>query len=419
MSQFIVQQSGISNLMGAPIGLPPFIPSTTQVLPVRGGEALPPPEIPGQGLPRAINYLADYGGCSWYRCMAPNLMLNLYQKAVMLELTTMVLDPRFYAGVKAVKIQRQATPIQRDFVKMLKEISRQMPDGGFKLIYEIDDIVFREDIPDFNRNKDAFVADEIRNSILEILDMCDEITVTCDFMRDYFNEKTGTKKATVIPNYLLKWWFDRYYNLGDLVKNFEKNKKKPVVSIFASGTHVDVTNRTGQNDDFAKVVPAIIKSRKDFKYQFYGCYPLPLKPFIDRGEIIFKEWTPLPEFPGAMAESGTQLTFAALQDNNFNRAKSNIKLLEAAALGIPCVCPDMCTYKDAFLKYNTADEFIDCIKTATKNQSVYADLCKKSRAYADNFWLEDEKNLMKHHEAYFTPYGSPDRKYLLETNPKS
>jgi hypothetical protein len=164
--------------MGAPIGLPPFIPSTTQVLPVHQMPGLPPPEIPGHGLPRAINYLADYGGCSFYRCMAPNLMLNLYQKAVLLELTTMVLDPRFYAGVKAVKIQRQATPIQRDFVKMLKEISRQMPDGGFKIIYEIDDIVFREDIPDFNRNKDAFVADEIRNSILEILDMCDEITVT-------------------------------------------------------------------------------------------------------------------------------------------------------------------------------------------------------------------------------------------------
>lgn len=417
MSQFHIQQSGISHLMGAPIGLPPFIPSTTQVLPIRGGGALPPPEIPGQGLPRAINYLADYGGCSWYRCMAPNLMLNLYQKAVMLELTTMVLDPRFYAGVKAVKIQRQATPIQRDFVKMLKQTSSQMPNGGFKLIYEIDDIVFREDIPDYNRNKDAFVPDEIRNCILEILDMCDEVTVTCEFMKDYFNEKMGVKKTTVIPNYLLKWWFDRYYNLGNLVKNFEKNKKKPIVSIFASGTHVDVTNRTGQKDDFEMVVPAIIKTRKDFKWRFYGSYPLPLKPFIDRGEIEFHQWTPLPEFPGTMAESGTQLTFAALQDNNFNRAKSNIKLLEAGALGIPCVCPDMVTYKDAMLKYSNANEFIDCIKTATKNQHTYADYCKKARAYADNFWLEDEKNLMKHHEAYFTPYGSPDRKYLLETNP--
>ena len=419
MQNYITQQSGIPHIIGAPFALPPFIPSTTQVLQIRQNTPLPPPEIPGQGLSRAINYLADYGGCSWYRCMAPNLMLNLYQKAVLLELTTMVLDPRFYTGVKAVKIQRQATPIQRDFVKMLKEISRQMPDGGFKLIYEIDDIVFREDIPDYNRNKDAFVADEIRNSILEILDMCDEVTVTCDFMKDYFNEKMGTKKTTVIPNYLLRWWFDRYYNLDKLVKGYEKNKKKPIVSIFASGTHVDVTNRTNQKDDFEMVVPAIIKARKDFKWRFYGSYPLPLKPFIDQGEIEFYPWAPLPEFPDAMAKSGTQVTFAALQDNNFNKAKSNIKLLEAAALGVPCICPDMVTYKDAHLKYSNAAEFIDCIKTATKNQHTYADYCKKARAYADNFWLEDEKNLMKHHEAYFTPYGSSDRKYLLETNPKS
>jgi glycosyltransferase involved in cell wall biosynthesis len=417
MSNYLVAQSGLASILGSPLGLPPNLPFSNQVLPIQGqGNALPPPEVPGQGLPRAINYLADYGGCSWYRCMAPNLMLNLFQKAVALELTTMVLDPRFYAGVKAIKVQRQATPVQRDFMKFLKEVSKELK---FKIIYEIDDIVFREDIPDYNRNKDAFVANEIRDSILQILDLCDEVTVTCEFMKNYFDEKMGVKKSTVIPNYLSKWWFDRYYNLGDLVKKYEKNKKKPKISIFASGTHVDVTNRTGQKDDFEAIVPAVIKTRKDFKWQFYGCYPLPLKPFIDRGEITFHEWAPLPNFPQAMALSDTQIAFAALQDNNFNRAKSNIKLLESAALGIPCVCPDMVTYKDAFLKYKTGDEFIDCIKTATKNQHTYADYCKKSRAYAEDFWLEDEKNLMKHYEAYFTSFGSPDRKYLLETNPKS
>jgi hypothetical protein len=106
-----------------------------------------------------------------------------------------------------------------------------------------------------------------------------------------------------------------------------------------------------------------------------------------------------------------------LQDNNFNRAKSNIKLIEAGALGLPCVCPDMVTYKDAILKYKTGDEFIDQIKYALKDQTRYVDLCKKSRAYAENFWLEDEKNIGKHYEAYFTPYGSPERKYLKECNP--
>ena len=414
MTEYSFTHSGLNSIVGAPIGLPPFIPNSVHCV-QSATHALPPPEMPGQGLPRALNYLADYGGCSFYRCMAPNLMLNLYQKAVVIESTAMVLDPRFYQGLKAVKIQRQATPVQRDFVKLLKELSKQI---GFKIIYEIDDIVFREDIPDFNRNKDAFTSDEIRNSIIDIIEMCDEVTVTCDYMRDYFKSKTKNQNVTVIPNYLLKWWFDRYYDINKLIKGYEKNKKKPVVSIFASGTHVDVVNRTNQRDDFTAVVPAIIKARKDFKWQFYGSYPLPLKPFIDSGEISYVPWVQLPEFPEAVANSGSQLTFAALEDNNFNRAKSNIKLLEAGALGVPCVCPDMVTYKDAFLKYKTGEEFIDQVKYALKDQSRYVDLCKKSRSFAEGHWLEDEKNIGKHQEAYFTAYGSSERKYLLETNPK-
>ena len=415
MHPFSVVPTGLHSAIGAPIGLPVGIPQVHNVQTIPSRAPLPPPEVPGQGLPRAINYLADYGGCSFYRCMAPNHMLNLYQKAVITELTTMVLDPRFYMGISSVKVQRQATPHQREFIKQLKNLSKDL---GFRLIYEIDDLVFREDIPDYNRNKDAFTSDEIRNSILDIMGMMDEITVTCDFMRDYFIDKTGNKNVTVVPNYLLKWWFDRYYNISDIAKKYEKNKSKPKISIFASGTHVDVVNRVNQNDDFAAVIQAVIKTRKQFRWQFYGCFPLPLKPFIDNGEIEFKNWVQLPDFPQAMAESDSVLTFAALQDNNFNRAKSNIKLIEAGALGIPCVCPDMVTYKDALLKYRTGDELIDQIKFALKDQDKYIKLCKQSRTYSSNFWLEDEKNLNKHLEVYTTPFGSDQRKFLLESNPK-
>ena len=401
---------GIQNMIGAPHGLPFGIPSPSYVNRSPAQRPVPAPEVPGEGLKRALNYLADYGGCGYYRCMAPNLLLNLYQKAVIMESTAMVLDPKFYQTVEAVKLQRQATPHQRDFVKILKQISNQKP---LKLIYEVDDVVFHEDIPMYNRNRDAFVSDEIRNSILEIISMMDEVTVTCDYFRDYMINKTGNKNVTTVPNYLMKWWFDRYYNLGDLIKKFDKNKKKPIVAIFASGTHVDVMNRVNQKDDFEFVVPNIIKTRKDFQWHFYGSYPLPLKPFIDSGEMRFFPWAPLVEFPEAMANSGAQVTFAALQDNNFNRSKSNIKLIEAGALGLPCVCPDMVTYKDAFLKYKTGNEFIDCLKTVLKNQSIYAEHCKKARAHAENFWLDDEKNLMKFHEVYFTPFGSKDRKFLV------
>lgn len=397
---------GLSHVLGAPHCLPMGVPFQNYPAPQ---PALPPPPIPGENLKRAITYLADYGGCGYYRCMAPNLLLNLHQKAVVVESTAMILDPRFYQTVQAVKLQRQATPHQKHFVHFLKQVSNKL---NTKLIYEVDDVVFREDIPLYNRNRDAFTSDEIRESILEIMSMMDEITVTCDYFRDYLIDKTGNKKVTTVPNYLMKWWFDRYYNLNDLIKKFDKNKKKPIVAIFASGTHVDIANRTNQKDDFEMVVPSIIKTRTEFQWHFYGSFPLPLKPYIDRGEMKFFPWVPLPDFPQAMANSGAQVTFASLQDNIFNRCKSNIKLIEAGALGLPCVCPDMVTYKDAFLKYKNGNEFIDCIKTVTKNQSTYVDHCKKARAHAEKFWLDHEHNLMKHYEIYFTPHGSPDRKFI-------
>ena len=397
---------GLQQTLGAPLGIPLGTPCPQYILPTVRNNT---PEIPGQNLKRAITYLADYGGCGYYRCIAPNLLLNLYQKAVVMESTSMILDPKFYQTVEVIKFQRQATDYQKKFVSFVKELSKQKK---LKLIYEIDDVVFADDIPLYNKNREAFTSPEIQSSILDIMSMMDEISVTSEYFRDYLINKTGLKNVVSLPNYLMKWWFDRYYNLGALVKKYDQNKKKPIIAIFASGTHVDVANRTNQKDDFEHVVQHIIKTHREFKWHFYGSYPAAVKPYIDRGEMRYFPWVQLPDFPQTMANSGAQLTFAALQDNEFNKCKSNIKLIEAGALGLPCICPDMITYKDAHLKYKNGSEFIDCIKTALKNQTVYAEFCKKARAHSENFWLDDDKNLMKHYELFFTEFGSPERKFL-------
>jgi len=106
---------GIQNIPGAPQYLPPGIPGVNIQQQPRNN--IPPMEVPGEGLKRAMNYLADYGGCGYYRCMAPNFLLNLYQKAIITESTAMIFDPRFYQSVSTIKFQRQATPHQRDFIK--------------------------------------------------------------------------------------------------------------------------------------------------------------------------------------------------------------------------------------------------------------------------------------------------------------
>jgi hypothetical protein len=71
---------------------------------------------------------------------------------------------------------------------------RQLADKeGFRLIYEIDDICFSEDIPDYNKYKTAFTDPAIRKSAQEMMAMCDEITVTCPFMRDYYKKRQVIK----------------------------------------------------------------------------------------------------------------------------------------------------------------------------------------------------------------------------------
>ena len=71
-----------------------------------------PPEI---GMPRFMNYYADYSGCGHWRMIWPEQVMNAHNKAVVHGTTVMNGDARQYTGVKGVRIQRQATPQQLNF----------------------------------------------------------------------------------------------------------------------------------------------------------------------------------------------------------------------------------------------------------------------------------------------------------------
>jgi hypothetical protein len=396
-------KTGIPNAPAAlPIGMPTY--SYAALNPIKVPEA-PALDMPEAGLPRAINYYADYGGCGFWRMIWPEFLMNGYNKACMSGLTQMILDLRFYQGIKAIRMQRQATPIQRDFIKELKKAQSQL---GYRLIYEVDDIVFKDDIPDYNRCKDAFVDQNIIDSILDIMQTMDEVTVTCKYMKEYYQEKTGNKRITVIPNYAPKFWLDRYYDTDRIEKLYEQNKKRPRILYSGSGTHIDVLNRTGLNDDFKHVTDAIIKARKKFKFVWKGCFPMALKPYIDNGEMEFLDWSTLNEYPQGLYDANCNVYFASLQDNVFNKSKSNIKMIEAGALGMPGAYQDLCTYEDAELKFKTGDDLIQQFEYITSNFDRYMKLSANSRKFTEGLWLED--HLDEYNALYFTEWGSKERK---------
>lgn len=371
------------------------------------------PEPPETQLTRVINYYADYSGCGFWRMIWPEHVMNAHQKLVVHGSTVMCFDPNYFRGVKSVRIQRQATAHQLKFVEFLKQLSGQM---GFKIIYEIDDLVFSEDIPEYNKFKPAFTDPEIRRTAQAIMEMCDEITVTCDFMKDYYMGKTANKNVTVIPNYPPKFWMGNYYSEKKISENFDRYQKKPRILYAGSGAHFDVDNRVNQDDDFAHVIKVIEATTDKYQWVFLGAFPLPLQHLVRSGKVEFHPWERLYTYPEKIASLNVNAMVAPLQNNTFNKAKSDLKLVEASCYGIPIVCQNLVTYENAPYKFDTGAEMIDQLDDILSKKGRYMNISTKFRKIADDRWLESDKNIDKYVELYTLPYGDPNRKLLNAIN---
>lgn len=404
---------------GLPFSSPfssPYGPSPLPSKETKSLQSNPPPKQSGDptNLPRCVNYLADYSGCGLWRMLWPEHLLNVHHKALVQSSSVMITNPEFYTNVKVIRIQRQATKNQLQFIKFLKE--QIQPKFGCRIVYEIDDIIFREDIPDYNKFKFAFESDEIRESSLEIMRLCDEITCTCDFMRDYYREKTGKEEVTVIPNFPPKFWIGNFFDEKRISQLYKKYQDKPRILYAGSGAHFDVDNKDKQRDDFNHVVEAVIKTRKRFQWVFVGAFPLALRPYVQSGEIEFHPWQQIYSYPQKLHDLEIQMAVAPLVDNNFNRAKSDLKYIEACALGIPIACQDMCTYKDAPIKFSDGDDMIRKIEQTLSNGRKYKSEAVSRYRVAEKRFLERDENLNCFLELFNLKYGDSDRKMLSRFN---
>jgi len=378
----------------------------------------PQPQAPKEAsMNRYVNYLADYSGCGHWRILWPEAAINARGDGMSQSTTAMVSDPRWYTGVKAVKVQRQASQHQKEFVKYLKQVQQE---HGFKIIYEVDDVVFKECIPDYNKFKFAFDTEEIRQNCIDIINMVDEVTVTCDFMRKLYQKKTGQEKITVIPNFVPNGWMGQLYNPQKVHREFENNRRKPRILYTGSGAHYDVDNKTGGKDDLTEVRDFIRDTVDKYQWIFVGAFPPTLQDLVQQNKIEFYPWLPLLKYPYFIANLNAQLMVAPLQINDFNKSKSDIKFIEACVLGIPCLCQDMETYSTApeQLRFKTVQEFEAKIERILdwKKRNRYFQNIPKLREIGQKRILELDQNIGAYLEALNTPWGSDERKFLKEWN---
>lgn len=381
---------------------------------------------PGEGLPRVVHYCADQSGCAFWRLLWPAEELLAHNKAVVMTLYQMVTIGQFYGGIDAVRLQRQCTAPQLEFIKFLRKVSdelKKQTGKGFKIIYEVDDLVLKDLLPDYNVCGTAFQDPNIEKVVKEAVHLCDEFTVPSEHMAEIYRKRLDYDKITVIPNYAPKNWIDRGYDRAKVVETFNNNKNKPRVLYAGSGTHFDVANKANQQDDFGGVVDAIAKDiliDKKYEWVFLGAIPLKLRQFIGNG-IEFHEWCAITDYPEMIKKLKVNASIAPLQDNHFNHSKANIKLTEAGMQGIPCVAQNLDCYNFDGWKYlfNNSDELMKILAEITSSEEKYMEASDFAKSYADGYILQnhlDELVLL-----YTTSYGDSKRKdnpHFIRNNPK-
>ena len=363
---------------------------------------------------RGLNYYADFSGCGHWRMIWPEIIMNGYQHCTVHGSTSMILDPRYYAGLDTVRIQRQASPAQYKFIEFMNSM-RKGPQQ-FNLIYEIDDVLLYEDIPIYNKFREAFANNEVRNTAINIMDSCDEITVTCDYMKDYYASKINNKNITVIPNFVPRFWMGDLYDADQRSREYTKSikhRKRPRVMWSGSGAHFDTTGKH-KIDDFSHIIKTIKKTLNKYQWVLFGSFPTELITEVSTGKIEFHKWVPIYDYPRKLKSLKADIFIAPLHDNPFNNSKSDLKYIEGCAMGTPVVCQDIATYKDTPYKFNTGEEMVDLIDSIVKSKDVYMKASRKFATQIESRWLES--NIQTYVELYKYPYGHEMRKNINKFN---
>ena len=399
---------------------------------------------------RNVIYLADRSGTSkWRRTWATSLV-ECYSQNLNIQVDysqTPILDARYYNGVNSITIQRWVSNQHKEIVdRLLKPISMQHKSW---LIYEIDDLMDARFIPHFNRGKHAFEPTEIQQNIKYILNMCDIITVTTDYIKEAYHKyyDVPLQKIVALPNMLPKYLFGDRYDIQKKISQFKAFKAKPRIGIVSSLSHyntqnvmvddngntcrltteinpstnekkevwknqfneiVDKNNLKPIFDDLDIIIDCIRNTVNDFQWVIFGYEPPKLRDLIQMGKIEIHGGTSIMNYPSKFENLNLQAVVAPIQDIEFNRCKSFIKYMECSALGVPLFASDALPYnrvmsnRQLFKDGNDLKEKL--IKLKFSSVGAYTSMienqwkwlnspCHEGDFDLNNFWMEDNLNI--------------------------
>jgi GT2 family glycosyltransferase len=265
--------------------------------------------------PFILAFAGDSSGCGFHRVMMP--LASLVEAGVADGRIDLAIWPD-EAGVACnpdvVVWQRQVEDAQ---IEAMARWRKLLPKALF--VYELDD--YLNDIPSASFHA-SFMPTDIKTRISRALVYCDRISTTTIPMSHWLETLAPLDcRIDVIPNALP-------------VARLRERKARTTGKL-----RVGFAGGISHAGDLELLREAMTVIGDEVTWVFFGMAPE--DPPI---EIEFHEGVPATLYLDKMASLDLDLMLAPLADNPFNRCKSNLRLIEAAAIGAAIIAQDLMPY---------------------------------------------------------------------------
>ncbi|ONF45082.1 glycosyl transferase [Marinobacter lutaoensis] len=292
--------------------------------------------LAGGPRPVALCYPADPWGCGHYRIMKPfEAMKATGELEGLLAHERLTLPELARLNPDVVVVQRQLLDEQIEDMRRIKTLA------GKAIVYELDD--YLPNLPMKSAYRDTMPRD-ILKSMRRAMRWVDRFVVSTGPLAEAL---AGIHPdIRVVENRLpVDWWRG--------LSSRRRRGHKPRVG-WAGGM--------GHTGDLELIADVVRDLAGEVEWVFFGMCPDALKPYVHERH----EGVEIQRYPSKLASLDLDLALAPLEDNLFNRCKSNLRLLEYGACGFPVVCSDVEPYRASGLPVtlvrNRYKEWMDAIR---------------------------------------------------------
>jgi hypothetical protein len=346
----------------------------------------------GKGFKSILVYPSDKNGCGFYRNFFPLRYLSAISDTKpwsdrnlpnyqITEFFAYNFDLNYIRNSSWVRFQRQVTDAQ---LKLMKAYRNQIKKNSFatKIAYDLDDLAHA--IQPNNIMAYRFYTPRRKRNMIEMFKMSDVVTFSTQYLKNYYEEYFNIKHSVVVPNYLPR----SAWGLCGQRNKYNKGKK---FRILWSGS----ASHLGKGGDLEFLLPLMKKTKNEFEWIFQGCIPPELT-----GNFEFHDWANVIDFPQFMDRIDADVAIGPISDCEFNYGKSDLKLLEYSALGLPGIFSSIGKGAGPYdlieglhVIENKSDDWYMKLKEFEKNTDIRMEALEAGQRELSSRWLEDNIEL--------------------------